>query len=649
MTRRLSALAALLFSLSSLALLPALSQPLEVSKPVLTKVDPPDWWVHLPAPMLLLRGEHLDSAHFSVGSGSASGSVKIVRSRVCANGHWAFLWLTVHTQNPLTVHIRAANAAGSASYDFLLRSRKPATDGFQGFSSRDVMYLIMTDRFADGDTGNDTPANDPDPVDRAKPRGWHGGDFRGIEQHLDYLQQLGVNTVWTTPIYDNNPSPEAYHGYSATDMYSVDPHFGTLADYQHLVVAMHARGMKMVLDMVPNHVGPKHPWALDPPTPDWFHGSVAHHSVAEGNFASIVDPHAAPLLSRDVTRGWFADILPDLNQENPLVERYLIQNAIWWIETAHLDGLRLDTFPYVGRAFWHDFHAELHSLYPRLTTVGEIMNRDPDITSFFAGGREHAGIDTGLDTPFDYPMYFTLRDVFIRNEPMQLLEHTLADDWLYPHPERLVPFLGNHDVCRFLSEPHATMADLKLAFGVLATMRGMPELYSGDEIAMQGGDDPDNRRDFPGGFPGDTANAFTASGRTPAQQEMFDWTSQLLTFRAKHPVLQTGQLQTIFADDTAVAYLRAAGAKGCADADAGERYLVVVNNAEKPRQLTLETEETGLAGCTQWSGALQADKPRRDGTKVEISLGAKQMAIYSVTGNAQAGIAAVSPFRRASP
>jgi neopullulanase len=600
--------------------------------PIITKVDPPNWWIDLPSPMLLLRGEHFETARFSV----ERGPVTIQRTQVSSNGHWAFLWLNVHTHNPLMLHIRASNAAGSASYEFLLRRRRPATEGFQGFSSRDVMYLIMTDRFANGDTSNDAPANDPNPVDRSKPRGWHGGDFRGIEQHLDYLQQLGVTTIWTTPVYDNNPSPEAYHGYSATDMYGVDPHFGTLADYRHLVTALHAHGMKAVLDTVPNHVGSMHPWALDPPTPDWFHGTVAHHSTAQGNFIAVVDPHSAMLNRRDVTNGWFANVLPDLNQENPLVEKYLIQNAVWWVETAGLDGLRLDTFPYVGRGFWRDFHAQLHSLYPHLTTVGEIFNPDPTVTSYFAGSREHDGIDTGLDTPFDFPTYFTLRDVFIRDASMHRLEHTLAEDWLYPHPERLVPFLGNHDTTRFLSEPHATTAELKLAVGVLATLRGMPELYYGDEIAMQGGEDPDNRHDFPGGFPGDTANAFVSSGRMPVQQELFEWTSALLTFRAKHPALQTGQLQTIYADDTAIAYLRTTSSQGCDATNPGERYVIVINNAETTRQFGLQTEATALAGCTQWSVALFAPAPpRMEGSRAVFTLSGKQMAIYRATGGAQ--------------
>ena len=268
------------------------------------------------------------------------------------------------------------------------------------------------------------------------------------------------------------------------------------------------------------------------------------------------------------------------------------------------------------------------------------MDHDPINTAYFAGGRALTGfdgtIDTGLDTPFDYPTCFALRSVFAGKASMLQLERALGSDWLYPHPERLVPFIDNHDVSRLVSESGATLSTLKLAVGVLATLRGMPELYSGDEIAMQGGEDPDNRRDFPGGFPGDPANAFVASGRTPMQQEVFAWTSELLAFRAHHPLLQAGQLQTIYADDTAIAYLRTPSSEGCNTTNSGERYLVVVNNAEMPRHFNLQTEATALAGCTQWSGALFAtDAPQMAGSRAAFTLGAKQLAIYRVAGSAQ--------------
>jgi neopullulanase len=592
------------------------------SSPCIDKIDPPNWWANMPSPMLLIHGDHLSDARVS----STGKNVSIEKTQVSANGHYVFVWLNTHSAAPEKIELTVRTPAGSASAPFTLGERKPASAGFRGFSSADVMYLIMTDRFADGD-----PSNDPSPSERDRPRGWHGGDFRGIEQHLNYLQQLGVTTVWTTPAYSNAGATNAYHGYSATDMYAVDPHFGSIADYQHLARTIHEHGMKIVLDTVPNHVGAANPWAKDPPTPDWFHGTVAHHDTANTEFRSLPDPHASWQQQHDVTEGWFANVLPDLNQENPLVSQYLIQNAIWWVETAGLDGLRIDTFPYVGRAFWHDFHAELHTLYPHLTTVGEVFNGDPTITSYFAGGVEHNGIDTGLDTPFDFPTYFTLRAVLTGKKPMSALEDVLRQDRLYPHPERLVPFLGNHDTTRFLNEPGANIAELKIGFALLSTLRGMPQIYSGDEIAMRGGADPDNRHDFPGGFLGDDSSAFTSSGRTAEQAETFDWVSRLLHYRQTQPALLNGQQQDLLADESAFVFVRAADTRSGCSASSPERVLVAVNNSDQARALTIPTQMTALENCTHLTPELGAPAAGSSTTTgITLTLGAKQTAIYEV-------------------
>jgi glycosidase len=495
------------------------------------------------------------------------------------------------------------------------------------------MYLIMTDRFADGDS-----ANDPHRSERDLPRGWHGGDFRGVQQHLDYLQRLGITTVWLTPVYNNDGGSQAYHGYSATDLYSTDPHFGSLADLQSLARALHARGMKLVLDTVPNHVGADNPWAFDPPAPDWFHGTRADHFPSTGDFASLIDPHATAQQRARVTDGWFANALPDLNQENPLVRQYLIQNVIWWVENTGADGLRYDTFPYVGRAFWHSLDAELHDLYPRLTTVGEIYNPNPVITSYFAGGAVHEGIDTGLTTPFDFPLCFALRAALSQHDPvaggpvhhddMRALDDVLSEDSLYPHPERLVTFFGNHDMERFLSQPGVGVAQLRLAFTLLATLRGMPEIYSGDEIAMRGGNDPDNRRDFPGGFPGDAQNAFTPAGRTPEQAEVHDWAAALFQFRDHHPALSGGQQQDLFADPSAFVFVRGANlAHGCSRAS-GQRFLIAVNDADTARTVTLSTKQTALEGCTLFHADLGSGNATSAGTQLTLSVPAKQAVIF---------------------
>ena len=594
------------------------------ARPCIDKVDPPDWWVGMPSPMLLVHGTHLEGTKISV---SGSG-VSLTRSEVSANGHYAFLWLGTEGAGAQTITIHAASASGSAAAAFRLEQRAAAAHA--GFSPRDVMYLIMTDRFADGDV-----SNDPQPSERDQPRGWHGGDFRGVEQHLDYLQQLGMTTLWPTPVYDNDGGDQAYHGYSATDLYRTDPHFGSLEDLRALADALHRRGMKLVLDTVPNHVGAMHPWAADPPMPDWFHGTRAEHRVASSEFEALVDPHATWEQWRDVTEGWFANVLPDLNQENPRVRQYLIQNAEWWVETTGADGLRYDTFPYVGRAFWQALDGQLKTLYPKLTTVGEVFNGNPAITSYFAGGVTRDGIDTGLTTPFDFPVYFALRNALAapsasgagRPEGFAGLEQVLGMDWMYPHPERLVTFLGNHDTERFMGQPGATVADLKMAFALLATLRGMPQIYSGDEIAMRGGGDPDNRRDFPGGFPGDAQNAFSSNGRTPEQADVHDWVARLFQFRRDHTVLATGQEQDVFFDDTAFVFVRAPDVnKGCGAG--GERLVVALNSSSQAREIKLNLKRTALEGCTSFQGMVGAsDAARADGSSLVLTIGPKQAEI----------------------
>ncbi len=595
----------------------------EGGAPCVYQVDPPNWWTDMPSPMLLLYGRNLRGARIDV----RGEHVSVTRTHFSANGHYAFVWFTEPQSGMAqTLEVEVASAHGRIAFPYKLDKRSPASAGFQGFSPADTIYLIMTDRFADGDL-----KNDPHPSQLALPRGWHGGDFKGIQDHLNYLKQLGVTTIWITPAYDNEGSPQSYHGYSATNMYKPDPHFGTVRDFKNLVAAIHAHGMKFVLDTVPNHVGAGNPWAKDPPTPNWFHGTLAHHLAAQNNFAALVDPHADWAQQKATVDGWFADVLPDLNQENPLVRQYLIQNAIWWIETGGVDGLRIDTFSYVGRAFWEQFNGELHELFPRLTSVGEVFNPDPTIVSYFAGGVSHGGIDTRLWTPFDFPTYFALREVLTHKKPMSYLEHIWRQDSLYPHPGRLVPFFGNHDTVRFMSLPGVTVQDLKLAFGIVLTMRGTPEIYYGDELAMKGGPDPDNRHDFPGGFPGDNHNGFTAAGRTPEQNEVHDWVQGLLHFRDSQPVFGDGGQQDIVYNATTLVYVRARKMERGCTANGMGRVLVAVNDGDKAETLKIDPRDTALSGCSQFASAAGTHAPAalRAG-KVTMTLGPRQMAIYAI-------------------
>jgi len=548
--------------------------------------------------MLMFTGEHLEHARVSTNS----RGIRIRRTMQGRNGHYLFAWLDIDKSvAPGHVPLIVTTAEGRQTLDWRLERRNPVGDGvgagvnqgFNGFGPDDVIYLIMPDRFADGDPSNNFPSSGA--YDRTQPRAYHGGDLRGIQEHLPYLKDLGVTTLWITPIYDNEDrTGRDYHGYGAVDIYKVEEHFGTLAEYRALVDAAHQQGLKVILDIVPNHVGPTNPWADDPPTDRWLHGTREVHLVSNAEFQGIADPHSSPRDWRNITEGWFVGILPDLGTDDPITSQYLRQNALWWAEAGALDGFRLDTFPYVDRRFWHDFHAAVHRVYPRFKTVGEVSGFDPVVASYFVGGKANAGIDTGADTVFDFSLYHSLRNVILQDAPASSLEMVFESDWLFPHPDWLVTFLGNHDTPRFMGEPGATPQKLNLAFALLLTLRGIPQIYAGDEIGLPGGDDPDNRRDFPGGFPGDSRNAFTQGGRTSDENTVFAQLRELLHLRQQHPALRRGKYVHIYSDDRTLVYLR-----DFQQGRAAERLLILMNNADQARKVKVTVGDTLLAKATR--------------------------------------------------
>lgn len=592
----------------------------------ITRIDPPNWYAALPKPMLLIQGRGLRGAEFSL----SDPNLHIERTQISGNGHWAQLWLSASPAAPETVQLQARRGSAHVARPYRFDQRRAAGSGMAGLSSRDVLYLILPDRFADGDLTNDRIAGSP-AANRRDPHAYHGGDLKGVVDHLDYLQQLGVTAVWLTPVLQNNPITSDYHGYGATDMYAIEPRLGTLAEYRHLADELHRRHMKLVFDDVPNHVGPGNLWVIDPPTPGWFHGTAAHHLDNRYDFPPVTDPHASPAASLDAEDGWFVNLLPDLNQQNPVVAQYLTENMIWWIEQAGIDGLRIDTFPYVQREFWQQYLSTLTTLYPRLTSIGEVTTGDPTVNAYFAGGRKLGGVDTHLTTPFDYPMYYALLDVLVRGKPMSQLEETLRKDWLYPHPEALVPFISNHDQPRFLSQPGATPALLRLGLGLVLTLRGMPELYAGDEIEMRGGEDPDNRRDFPGGFPGDAANAFTVAGRSTEQNSMHDWIAALGSLRSQSAALQSGMMQTLVSGTSTFAYVRTLAARNACSV--GGAMLIVVNRDASPSSIEVPVANTALAGCHALIPTLGDRQPTDQpitGTTVTVKLPAFGFEVFKL-------------------
>jgi len=605
--------------------------------PAVAKVEPPNWWVGLTSEvMVLLSGHDLEATHVACNL----PTLLVSRTQSAAGGKYLFVWIKIGTDTKTgTAVCRITAPKGTTSFELPLAARVPTLGRFQGLSTDDVMYLIRPDRFANGDPTNDEPAEAPDSFDRSKARTYHGGDLRGIQNHFSYLKELGVTALWLTPIVKNGAAQD-YHGYGAVDLYAVDPHLGGLKDYQDLVAGAHKQGIKILFDAVPNHVGPKHPWVANPPLPDWFHGTAQHHldsfsppggsfygkpsgqPISNDPFEALIDPHAPVRMKRNLTEGWFFGILPDMNTENPIVEQYLLQNSIWWAETSGLDGFRVDTFPYVGRKFWANWHAGLHRIYPYLTTIGEVFHPDPSVTSFFVGGaKRYDGIDSGLSTVFDFPMFFTLREVLLRNAPAGRIADILRHDALYVHPEVLVPFFANHDVPRFASAEGSSPAKLKLAFGLTLMLRGIPEIYYGDEIGMPGGGDPDNRRDFPGGWIGDANNAFTESGRTREQKEIFSYVQALLRLRREHTALRGGQLWHLASDDSSYVFARESEE---------ERVVVAFNNADQPRELRIPLSDTPAREATEVGLLFGEAKAETGNSELRITMPAKSISLFSL-------------------
>ena len=445
-----------------------------------------------------------------------------------------------------------------------LQAREMSGDKRMGFTNADVLYMLMPDRFASG-RGITKPLKGMNPyvVDRSKPSLRHGGDLEGIRRHLDYFNQLGVTALWFTPILEND-APDIndynnYHGYDTTDYYRVDPRFGTNEDYRRLIAEAHAKGLKVVMDMIFNHCGFDHPWVKNMPSKDWFN---APEWLKEGEnvylqtsykLTPVLDPYASEVDKRETVDGWFVKTKPDLNQRNPHVMTYLVQNSIWWIETVGIDGIRMDTYPYADRKAMSQWMKALDEEYPNFNTVGEIWVTEPAYTAAWQKDSRLSTVNSYLKTVMDFSFYDKIN--LAKSEEtddwwkgLNRIYNSLCYDYLYENPSSVMAFIENHDTDRFLGEGRDTLA-LKQGLGLLLTINRIPQLYYGTEVLMNGTKtvtDGDVRRDFPGGFAGDKHNAFTAEGRTAEENAMFDWLSRLLHWRQGNEVVSKGkQIQFI--------------------------------------------------------------------------------------------------------
>jgi neopullulanase len=620
-------------SMPAVALLLLLGSMGSAQSPEILKVDPPSWWTQstMNPVRVLIRGKNLQGARLeSIGTG-----LRVVgQPKINAAGTYIFADIAIGP-NALagSRRLRVTTSRGSTEAKFDVLRALNRAGRFQGFSLGDVMYLIMVDRFSDGDRSNNDPPESRGIYDRRNKFYYHGGDLQGVIDRLPYLKDLGVTAIWLTPWYDNydrlneielkedKPST-GFHGYNPQDFYGVEEHFGSFAKLQELVEAAHIAGIKIIQDQVMNHTGPYHPWVDDSPTPTWFNGTRQKHLKNVFQTWVLHDPRPVEELRKETMEGWFLDFLPDLNQNDREVSRYLIQNTLWWIGTTGLDGIRMDTWQYVPNGFWSDWNKALKREFPNVRVVGEVKDGDVVHTSFFQGGRVRFDrIDSGLDSLLDFPLFYSIRDSFAQGKSLDEIPKTLSKDYLYTNPWILVTLLGGHDDGRFMSEKGATIDGLKLANTFVLTTRGIPQLYYGDEIAMTGPDEPTTRQDFPGGFPGDKRNAFTSAGRDSKENEVFDHIRKVIRIRSQLAPLREGALINLYVSSQQYAFARQIG---------NQVAVVVFNNDKAAATIEFEVTRLGLASGTVLNDRLMLIKSVQvnDG-KLRVTLPPRSASILS--------------------
>ena len=571
------------------------------------RIDPTNWYAGLQDPtlQLLVYGKNIAAATVTTDyPGARIDSTVRVESP-----NYLLVYMNLAGAQPGTMTLTFSEGRKKTTVPYEIRKREMSGDKRMGFNSSDVLYMLMPDRFANGNPANDNlKGMNAYTTDRTQPSLRHGGDLEGIRQHLDYLTDLGVTALWFTPVLENN-SPDnggfsTYHGYATTDYYRVDPRFGTNDEYRRLTDEAHAKGLKVVMDMIFNHCGFEHPWISDMPAKDWFNtpewledaNASTGKDVTTGKpnggkisdkylqtsykLTPVVDPYASKIDLHETVDGWFVPSMPDLNQRNPHVMKYLIQNSIWWIETAGIDGIRMDTYPYADAMAMAEWLKVLDKEYPNFNVVGETWVTEPAYTAAWQKDSKLSPYNTYLKTVMDFSFYDKINQA--KNEDtdewwqgMNRIYNSFVYDYLYANPSNVLAFIENHDTDRFLGNGCDTLA-LRQALALLLTVNRTPQLYYGTEVLMNGTKevtDGNVRKDFPGGFPGDKQNAFTAEGRTMAQNAMYNWTRRVLQWRKGNDVIAHGKMTQ---------FIPVGGIYAIARQLDGKTVLTVINGKNAP-------------------------------------------------------------------
>lgn len=542
----------------------------------LDRVEPPFWWKgmknnHL---QLLVHGENVA---FTLPVIEKEG-LKVSSFSKLESPNYIFIDLLIE-ENALTGSYPINFTKGNtlvANYNFELKQREPGSENREGFGQTDVIYLILPDRFANGDPANDNHPEMIEKADRTNPDGRHGGDIKGIINHLDYIADLGVTAVWINPLLENNQAAYSYHGYAISDFYRIDPRFGTMEEYLELNKMMHEKGLKVIMDMVFNHCGSGHWWMNDLPSKDWLN-QFDKLTISNFRASTVFDPYASDYDRNLFQTGWFDSNMPDLNQNNPYLMNYLIQNSIWWIEHAGLNGIRMDTYPYPFKEGMAEWAQRVMLEYPDFSIVGEAWLTTPSQVAVWQTGDKLAtGYESNLTHVFDFPMYEAFRFAFNENQQwnngLARFYELLSRDFVYPATENIVIFADNHDGSRIFSKVNEQVSSQMLAMTFLLTTRGIPQLYYGTEIIMSGDENHGHgkmRKDFPGGWAEDQRNAFDPKERTPEENEVFDHITTLLKWRKNKPVIHFGHLMHFIPVNNLYVYFRY---------NESETVMIVLNN-----------------------------------------------------------------------
>ena len=575
------------------------------------RIEPTNWYVGMknPSVQLMVYGKDIRSAEVSTNY----PGVKIDSLVRLDSPNYLLVYMNIKDAQPGTMKLCFKTGKNKTNVNYELKARDMKGEDRQGFTNADVLYMLMPDRFASSGKNLEVKGLNAYKVDRSQPSLRHGGDLEGLRQHLDYFTELGVTALWFTPVLENN-SPDhgktsTYHGYATTDYYRVDPRFGSNADYRRLVDEAHKKGLKVVMDMIFNHCGFEHPWVKDMPTKDWFNTPewlypenqkyTVKTQTMDGEqttntkylqtsykLTPVLDPYASKVDLHETVDGWFVPTMPDLNQRNEHLMTYLIQNSEWWIETVGIDGIRMDTYPYADRKGMARWMEVLNEEYPNFNTVGETWVTEPAYTAAWQKDSPLQKENSNLKTVMDFAFFDRVNQA--KNEETDAwwngfnrIYNSLCYDYLYQDPSHVMAFIENHDTDRFLGETQDTLA-LKQALALLLTVNRIPQLYYGTEVLMNGTKqvtDGNVRKDFPGGFPGDTRSAFTTEGRTKAENDMFRWTARLLHWRQGNEVITKGK-QTQFIPQNGV-YVVARSYNG-------KNVMTVINGTSKAATMKAE-------------------------------------------------------------